>query len=155
MAGFVVSVIVFGLAYGQAHAVLAPIWSRPVREVPGVNVARAIRAAPGEGAVLDLPLATQDYGGQSYVRLAAVHGRPTTGLPRRMDPRTNPAIGMLDVRVNAALSSATPVDRLRAIGVGFVVWHDEVPREGPSRLAELTAVLGPPRRDGDVSWWAL
>jgi MYXO-CTERM domain-containing protein len=74
---------VLGLMVGlDAVRATGPFWPRPIVPVPGLSAMLALRADPGAGAVLALPLQGDETVAGRNLLLSAYHRRPTTAVPR-------------------------------------------------------------------------
>jgi len=130
-------------------------WPRPVAEVPGLRALAAIRDDPGAGAVVVFPLRVDDRGGGTQIMLSLLHGRQTSGLPRYDGWRQRGARQVMDW-MEAAESEADARAFLGDQGIRHVLWTPWVPhRDGGPDADSLTALLGPPQRDGALMWWTL
>lgn len=115
-------------------------WPLEVFPIPGVEALEELQG--DDGAVLDLP-----YGGglvpsQHALLLAAVHGHPTTALPRMFLPSEQAMLRRLWSR---ALAEDDAPAALRALGIRYVLCQN-----GDARLeAETSASLGEPILDDE------
>jgi len=138
------------------------VWPLSAAPVPGYEILKGIADDPSSGAVLVLPLDSRDRAGQRAMLLAAVHGRATNGVPRRLD-RKLPAhqrLRSLAVQLEATTAAELP-RRLADEGVAWVLWH-ELPTEGQNRSPwfmrgprppALTEALGEPLGDAELRAW--
>ena len=56
----------------------------------------------------------------------------------------------------AAAEAEQPSAFMREQGVAFVLWTPFIPhRDGGPDERQLTAMFGPPQRDGELRWWAM
>jgi len=97
-------------------------WPLGAVPVPG---AQALAELQGDdGAVLDLPFDGGLVPSQQALLLAAIHGRPTTALPRILLPAERAVLRPL---WGQALSAEDAPAALRALGIRYVVSQDDDP----------------------------
>ena len=137
------------LTQGLAGAWAAGPFPRPVERLP------AAALPPGDdGAVLELPVQgpTSAWFGQGALLRAAVHGRPTTALPRTTTRADGPVAALL----RGAAASPTPGAALRRAGLRFVVLPDALRPFLGATEAALVRGLGPPTdASGGAAVWDL
>ena len=142
-------------------------WPRGVWRAP---VYPELRDLPGEGALLDLPVASPGLDAMRYQNLQLLHGRP---IPHHMTlPHLTtdaPALLLEDLPALAALASRSPsspiggldadLEALRERGYSWLVLHPRfVPvEERSARKRALRRLLGPPTLELDDHWigWRL
>jgi len=153
--GAIVGVAVVFAAMLDAVGITRAAWPRPLRPVPCREVLAAIRAAPGEGTLLNLNLrASQARSGEAML-LATLHGRGIETVPRHADPHWEFSYRWL-------------MDPAMPNGPGIAAWLKQrrirflldapVGQPGPEALspAAVEAALGPPTwRDATCAAWDL
>ncbi len=158
------ALVAWGLALGVVgETLLTHQWMLPLdtAPLPGRATLEGIAADPDPGALLLLPVDASGLGGQRAVALAAVHGRPSNGVPRRLDPKV-PGHAELRARLVEleGHAGAELVEALREQGVAWVVWHElegdhkRSPwfQRGPTPGA-LSEALGEPVGDVELRAW--
>lgn len=129
-------------------------WPWPVAPVPGLALLHQMRAATGGGAVLHLPLqeGPNQAEGQMMLLAAAVHGRPTTALPRDAFAMESNAIRRILLE---SLEKPDPARALRAVGFRYVVFQPMPGASSSVRRELLEQKLGPPQGDSFFAMWDL
>lgn len=129
-------------------------WPWPVEPVPGLELLRELRASPGEGAVLHLPLqeGPNQAEGQMMLLAAAVHGRPTTALPRDALAMESNAVRRILLE---SLESPDPSAALRQAGFRYVVFQPMPGSSSSVRRELIESKLGPPQGDSFFALWDL
>ena len=132
------------------------LWPRPVLPIPGATLAAEAAADATPGAVLQLPARVDDGGGSLHLLTAAVHGRPTTALPRNTSRMARTDANLTVLAEAVAQGGAAGRAHLATAGFRYVTWLDgvRVPDDDADRSA-VEALLGPPRRDGRLSMWVV
>jgi hypothetical protein len=153
------AVVAWAVALAQvAFAVWATgfLWPRPVLPVPGAALAAEASADPVPGAVLHLPARVDDGGGSLHLLTAAVHGRPTTALPRNTARMARTDANLAVLAEATTMGGAAGRAHLAAAGFRYVTWLDgiRVP-DGDADRAAVEALLGEPRREGRLSMWVV
>ncbi|MCK6516910.1 hypothetical protein L6R46_17855 [Myxococcota bacterium] len=150
---------VFGLVFTAelALATAAPL-PLPTAPLPFPTLAEALRADPQPGAVMTLPGYPEGTASKEWsFRFAALHGRPTTDLPRRPSapwewPPFTQGLDRCLKRPSRCDVSPDLAAELAALGVRALTLREgnntQTLREG------LTRRLGPPRcEEGLCLWW--
>ncbi|MCB9764830.1 MAG: hypothetical protein H6739_33955 [Alphaproteobacteria bacterium] len=149
--------VAWGLALlqlGDAVRASGP-WPLELRALPAARVLAGARPPlrQTDGAVLHLPLDTQSKATspQSMVT-AAVHGRPSNGLPRDTLQLEVSALRRLVIQ---ALESPDPAEALRALGFRWVVFQPIPGVHARIRRELLIGKLGPPQGAPGFEAWDL
>jgi len=137
--------LLLGLQLGDGIRASGP-W--PLEHVP-VPAAAELQTLEGNGAVLAMPWDGGLVPSQHALLAAALHGRPTTALPRMFLPTEQHALRLL---WGHAMTSSDPAGRLQKLGVAWVTLQ----HEDPGLAAEVEDALGPPTViDPPLRLWAL
>ncbi len=122
-------------------------WPLEVEPIPAASLMKEIRGR--DGAVVNLPFGQDLIPAQRQLLLAAVHGRPTTALPRTMlHAERRRSAGLWE----QAFRSDDPAQALRDVGVRWVMAHGD-PRAFGIHVA---ARLGEPwESSGGLQLWDL
>jgi hypothetical protein len=130
-------------------------WPRPSNSVQGIASYEVMAEDSMPGAVIAVPLRTNDTGAGSQIMLASYHGRSTSGL-LRFDSWEQDSTLELRKWFAEANRSRDPADHLAAKGVRYVLWTPWVQHEaGGPDLRYLTQMFGAPEEDGELRWWKL
>lgn len=150
-----------GLVVGlDAVRATGPFWPRPLAAAPGLAAAVALRADPGPGAVLALPLQGDETVAGRNLLLAAYHRRPTSAVPRLLfGEGTRNQHPWLDGWQMAQRQGGGPAAAyLGSLGFRFVVslpvahrWDHLFGLEAE----QLAALWGPPVEADGVRLWDL
>ena len=130
-------------------------WPRPSNPVEGIVAYEAMAEDPMPGAVISVPLRTNDTGAGSQIMLASFHGRSTSGLLRFDSWNQNSTLELRQWFAEAN-RSRDPADYLAAKGVRYVLWTPWVQYEsGGPDLRYLSQMFGAPMEDGKLRYWKL
>lgn len=152
--GAVLAWSLLALVAWDTWRVTAPLWPMKVREVAALDVLEAMAEDPAPGAVLELPLAIQDYDSQEGVLATTLHHRRSTSLSQDRDPQDDKPVAELVRRVNAGLRAEDPRAALLAQGYRYVIHRPHLRNRG-APLANLEQALGMPTWGGQVPVWRL
>ena len=157
------------LAVAADHGHRAGLLPLTARALAADDLHHAIAAAPGPGAVLDLPAVEPGEDAVAYQTAQIFHGRAIpyqATLPMLTPARKRDVVAGSAIAAAATLDAAVPggaaleadLAGLRAQGVRFVVLHERFigpPTRTPLRAALQGALGGPVAETGGRSAWDL
>jgi len=154
-ARMLIALSVLGTQLWDAHRVTADLWPRPVEVFENAGLFRSWSQDPLEGAVVDLPLEADQRAGGVYMLGAALHGRPTTALPRQSRPDELPQLARVQGWIRTSVSLGDPgkaSEFLAGQGVRYLVCHARC-RRSQRDYEALVGGLGEPQDGGGIAWW--
>jgi len=157
----VVAWLLVAIGLGDGLLATGPHWPRPVVPIRGLELISAMRGDRPDGAVVSLPLQGQESLGGYHLMLSAIHGRPTTAVPRYLfyGIAANQHYWAAQFnRISRAGNRTAARSFLRGMGFRYVLMAGKFDlRDGQFGLTrpELEALLGAPTVQGPIWLWDL